>query len=357
MNTSSAITISVNETDTQFTWEKILSASILYSITLITIAGNILVLIAVKMERKLQTSFNYYIVNLAITDAAVAATAMSFKATHTVLGYWPFGEFLCGVWIFFDYGMTFVSVFTLILISVDRFWCVAWSVHYKHHHSKKKCIISIVAVWLFMLVLWVPPCLLDRIRNSEPDDCFWDPSLNMELVFIVATLGHHGPCCMMIFCYTYVFIFMRKRASFTDKSRRSAVDASNVQTEISVACVSAEVPSNNNELDDSINSSRDIRIIRESRAVKERRIFLTLSCIIVAYVILWTPFHIIFDIAIAEPLLIPTWIWEVAFWMTYFNSTVNPFMYAFSSPDFKAAFKRILCIHKVQCNCCSTEED
>ena len=76
----------------------------MYAIVLVTVAGNILVLIAVKVNKRLQTNFNYYIVNLAITDVAVAITAMSFKATDTMLGYWPFGEELCAMWIFFDYG-------------------------------------------------------------------------------------------------------------------------------------------------------------------------------------------------------------------------------------------------------------
>jgi hypothetical protein len=90
------------------TWDKILVAIVLYVITVVTIFGNVLVLIAVKMNKKLQTTFNYYIVNLAITDVAVAVTAMSFMATHTVLGYWPFGEALCALWIFFDYGKVFI---------------------------------------------------------------------------------------------------------------------------------------------------------------------------------------------------------------------------------------------------------
>ena len=73
-------------------------------IVLITILGNILVLLAVYMEKRLRTTFNFYIVNLAITDLAVAVTAMSFYTISNILGYWPFGEFMCGVWIFFDYG-------------------------------------------------------------------------------------------------------------------------------------------------------------------------------------------------------------------------------------------------------------
>lgn len=96
---------------TGITWDKVIVAFVLYTITLVTIIGNVMVLIAVKIEKKLQTIFNYYVVNLAITDVAVAVTAMSFMATHTVLGYWPFGEILCAVWIFFDYGNYFRIIF------------------------------------------------------------------------------------------------------------------------------------------------------------------------------------------------------------------------------------------------------
>lgn len=170
----------LNETKTflahqiaQLSWTDILTGIILYSIVVVTILGNILVLIAVAVNKNLQTTFNYYVVNLAITDLAVAVTAMSFHTTNNVLRYWPFGSFLCGVWIFFDYGMTFVSVFTLILISVDRFWSVTWSVHYHQHHSKRNTIIAIIIIWYvirsmssnlsvifrFILFLWIRVCL------------------------------------------------------------------------------------------------------------------------------------------------------------------------------------------------------
>ena len=131
----------------ELTWKNIFIGIVLYIIVLVTLIGNILVLLAVYVNKRLQTKFNYYIVNLAITDVAVAVTAMSFHTTDNFLGYWPFGGFLCGVWIFFDYGMTFVSVFTLVLISADRFWGVSWSLHYRRHHSKRKTVIAIVIMW------------------------------------------------------------------------------------------------------------------------------------------------------------------------------------------------------------------
>ena len=145
-NTNLSYTDSFPEIPT-VTWTNIFTGVILYCVVLLTIFGNLLVLVAVYANKNLQTTFNYYIVNLAVTDFAVAVTAMSFHTTDNILGYWPFGAFLCGVWIFFDYGMTFVSVFTLILISLDRFWSVTWSNHYRIYHSKRKCLVSIACIW------------------------------------------------------------------------------------------------------------------------------------------------------------------------------------------------------------------
>lgn len=127
--------------------ERLIIGVFLTIMTVLTIFGNILVLFAIKREKQLQTKFNMYIANLAITDLTVAITAMSFYTTDNILGYWPFGKFLCGVWIFNDYGMTFASVFTIIVISVDRFWAVTWPTHYKTHHTKKKCILFLFIVW------------------------------------------------------------------------------------------------------------------------------------------------------------------------------------------------------------------
>ncbi|WAQ97170.1 ADA1A-like protein, partial [Mya arenaria] len=348
------------------TWDKILIGIVLYMVTLVTILGNILVLVAVKINRRLQTTFNYYIVNLAITDVAVGLTAMSFQATFIVFGRWPFGEVLCALWIFFDYGMTFVSVFTLILISIDRFWSIAWALQYRHRHTKRKG---------FMLLLWVPAWIADRVRYSEPGVCFWDPSLNKEFVFIVAILGHHGPYCIMIFCYTYVFIFMRKRSKITDVSFKS--DTKTVTQTITVSTVSNDYnePSTSkvtnvvkinvkpkqskslsqNQFESKFSNHLEVPTTKygssekgisqskqSNRMAKDRRAFITLTYILFGYAILWLPFHIVFDISIVDPALVPEQVLNLAFWMAYINSTLNPLLYNFSSPDFRKTFKQLL---------------
>lgn len=81
-----------------------------------TVLGNLMVILSVKMEKKLQTPFNYYIVNLAFTDMNVGLSVMSLFMIYNLYDYFPFGSFLCNYWIWSDYVMTFESVMTLAAI-------------------------------------------------------------------------------------------------------------------------------------------------------------------------------------------------------------------------------------------------
>ena len=79
-----------------------------------------------------------------------------------------------------------------------------------------------------------------------------------------------------------------------------------------------------------------------SQHEKEKNIFITLSYIIFFYLICWVPFHFVFDISAINPALVPEYIYTFAFWLTYFNSTLNPFLYAYSNKEFRMAFKEVL---------------
>jgi hypothetical protein len=72
-----------------------------------------------------------------------------FFGVFFILFYFIFfmKRFMCGLWIFFDYGMTFASVFTLLAISVDRLWAVRWSLHYRSNKTKTKTFVGIAIVW------------------------------------------------------------------------------------------------------------------------------------------------------------------------------------------------------------------
>uniref|UniRef100_A0A1B6MHQ9 G-protein coupled receptors family 1 profile domain-containing protein n=1 Tax=Graphocephala atropunctata TaxID=36148 RepID=A0A1B6MHQ9_9HEMI len=84
--------------------------------------------------------------------------------------------------------------------------------------------------------------------------------------------------------------------------------------------------------------TRDLEAKREKKAAK------TLAIITGAFVVCWLPFFIM---ALLMPLCdscyINPYLASFFLWLGYFNSTLNPVIYTIFSPEFRMAFKRILC--------------
>lgn len=80
---------------------------------------------------------------------------------------------------------------------------------------------------------------------------------------------------------------------------------------------------------------------------RERKAAKTLAIITGAFVFCWLPFFIIAILLPAcstcqiSPVLVSLFLW-----LGYFNSTLNPIIYTIFSPEFRHAFKRILCGRK-----------
>jgi len=79
-----------------------------------------------------------------------------------------------------------------------------------------------------------------------------------------------------------------------------------------------------------------------TREEKERRTFVTLAYIVTFYVICWVPFHIVYDMSYIRPSMVPDNAFTYTFWLTYVNSTVNPFLYAFTSYDLRQTIVKML---------------
>ncbi|XP_021928087.1 5-hydroxytryptamine receptor-like [Zootermopsis nevadensis] len=90
------------------------------------------------------------------------------------------------------------------------------------------------------------------------------------------------------------------------------------------------------------NQRRDKKESLEAK--RERKAAKTLAIITGAFVVCWLPFFIM---ALLMPLCdacyINDYMQSFFLWLGYFNSTLNPVIYTIFSPEFRQAFKRILC--------------
>ena len=69
-------------------WEALVTILFLSMVIIITIVGNILVIISVLTYAPLKITPNYFIVSLAMADLTVSICVLPFNIVTTVLGRW-----------------------------------------------------------------------------------------------------------------------------------------------------------------------------------------------------------------------------------------------------------------------------
>lgn len=84
--------------------------------------------------------------------------------------------------------------------------------------------------------------------------------------------------------------------------------------------------------------------IRDLEAKREKKAAKTLAIITGAFVVCWLPFFIMaLWMPLCDSCYINPYLASFFLWLGYFNSTLNPIIYTIFSPEFRIAFKRMLC--------------
>ncbi|KAJ3642030.1 hypothetical protein Zmor_024850 [Zophobas morio] len=134
-----------------------------------------------------------------------------------------------------------------------------------------------------------------------------------------------------------------EKSSSATTNNGSASHQSHISDISRVEILTKEIPPCPASVDKLIPSRREKKESLEAK--RERKAAKTLAIITGAFVMCWLPFFIL---ALLMPLCgdactISDYIMSFALWLGYFNSTLNPVIYTIFNPEFRQAFKRILC--------------
>ena len=114
-------------------------------ISLITIIGNLFVIIVFSMERKLQKYSNYFILNLSIADLIIGFLVTGYimlnLSNDTIKG--P----ACTLWLTLDYVAGSASVLCIVVISFDRYLLIKGGLSYIAKQKVCTAILIITGVW------------------------------------------------------------------------------------------------------------------------------------------------------------------------------------------------------------------
>lgn len=182
------------------------TASIAIAITfmmMLTIVGNILVIIAVLTSRSLKGAQNLFLVSLAAADILVATLIIPFSLANELQGYWAFSSIWCEIYLALDVLFCTSSIVHLCAIALDRYLSISRPVSYGAKRTPVRIKAAIIVVWMISAVISFPPLLtLDKSEGGE-EAC----ELNSERWYILySTIGSFfAPCVIMILVYIRIY--------------------------------------------------------------------------------------------------------------------------------------------------------
>eukprot|EP00063_Salmo_salar_P035888 XP_014010723.1 PREDICTED: muscarinic acetylcholine receptor M3-like isoform X1 [Salmo salar] len=190
-------------------WQVILIVFLTGSLSLVTVVGNILVLISFKVNKQLKTVNNYYLLSLAFADLIIGTLSMNLYTTYIIMDQWALGNWACDLWLAIDYVASNASVMNLLVISFDRYFSITRPLTYRAKRTTKRALTMISMAWSVSFVLWAPAILFWQYivgeRTVPPGECFIQFLSEPIITFCTAIAAFYLPVTIMTVLYWRIY--------------------------------------------------------------------------------------------------------------------------------------------------------
>ncbi|KAM7143190.1 histamine H2 receptor isoform 1-T6 [Molossus nigricans] len=285
----------------------------LTALIVITVAGNVVVCLAVGLNRRLRTLTNCFIVSLAITDLLLGLLVLPFSAFYQLSCRWSFGKVFCNIYTSLDVMLCTASILNLFMISLDRYCAVTDPLRYPVLVTPVRVGVSLVLIWVVSITLSFLSIHLgwnSRNETSEANHTTLPCKVQVNLVYglVDGLVTFYVP--LLVMCITYYRIFKI--------AREQAKRIHHI-------------------------SSWKAATIREHKAT------VTLATVMGAFIVCWFPYFTVFVYrGLRGDDTVNKTFEAVVLWLGYANSALNPILYATLNRDFRTAYLQLL-----HCTCAS----
>ncbi|XP_031424799.1 5-hydroxytryptamine receptor 4 isoform X2 [Clupea harengus] len=327
--------VAINESsDVQSFDERVALIALLVFLSLVmlmSVLGNLLVMVAVCKDRQLRKiKTNYFIVSLAFADLLVSVLVMPFGAIELIQSDWLFGETFCLVRTSLDVLLTTASILHLCCISLDRYYAICCQpLVYRNKMTPLRVTLMIGGCWVIPTVISFLPIMqgwnsigihheIEMRRNIGNNGTVCVFMVNKPYALTCSVVAFYIPLGLMVLAYQRIYVTAREHARQIGALQRAGGAASSSAS-------------------DSAAHQRNHRMRTETKAAK------TLCIIMGCFCLCWAPFFIT---NVVDPFIdytVPEKLWAACLWLGYINSMLNPILYAFLNKSFRRAFLIILC--------------
>ncbi|XP_043926624.1 5-hydroxytryptamine receptor 2B [Protopterus annectens] len=339
------------------------AALLIFLVIIPTIGGNILVILAVSLEKKLQNATNYFLMSLAAADLLVGMLVMPIALLIILFNSkWPLPEGLCPIWIFLDVLFSTASIMHLCAISLDRYIAIKRPIQHNQFNSRTKALIKITVVWLISIGIAIPIPIkgLQETGNTLVNDtCAMNPTVFNDFMMYGSLVSFFIPLAIMMVINLLTIQLLRKKAYLIKLKPPQRLTWSTVSTIFQRDLTPASSPEKVAMLDSSMRhriltlASEEPAIRRTSTLGKksmqtisnEQRATKVLGIIFFLFLVMWSPFFLTnITSALCESCNkeVVRKLMEIFVWIGYVSSGVNPLVYTLFNKTFREAFGRYI---------------
>lgn len=349
------------------------------TLIIVTVFGNILVIMSVVQYPPLRSVPNIFIVSLAVADLTVAIGVLPLNVVYNVTGVWLFGGVVCKLWLTCDVMCCTASILNLCAIALDRYRAITQPIAYAQKRTASRVTWTVALVWLASAVISSPPLIGWNDWPAVFDE-HTPCALTTHPGYVVySSMGSfYIPLAVMSVTYLRIYVATRRRLrrrarqvpqnsmcqqrqqkqQRRDHQQKSVKDPSKARPgdgPEAEADAAGESASSSDEVDAAKPTAvaqqqpgkHFNQLLEHKQRIslsKERKAAKTLGVIMGVFVVSWLPFFVIYlffplcgSCCPPSKLLV-----NVVTWLGYLNSTVNPIIYTRCNMDFRRSFKKIL---------------
>lgn len=189
-------------------YQEIIIITMYSVIVILSVCGNAIVCYIVFSSKRMRTVINFFIVSLALSDILMAVICVPLTCVaNLVINSWPFGDTLCPIVSFLQVVTVFMSSFTLVAISMDRYSAIVHPLRPKM--TKRQAFIVISIIWMLSVAIPLPTAITSEVHQyindpSAPYFCeeMWD-NIMWQSVYNATLLIFQYFIPLMILMFTY----------------------------------------------------------------------------------------------------------------------------------------------------------
>uniref|UniRef100_A0A667ZXL7 Neuropeptide Y receptor Y8a n=1 Tax=Myripristis murdjan TaxID=586833 RepID=A0A667ZXL7_9TELE len=199
----------------------------------IGLLGNAGLVFIIARQQELHNVTNILIANLSCSDILMCVVCLPVTVIYTLMDHWVLGEALCKVTPFVQCMSVTVSIFSLVLIALERHQLIlhptGWSPAAGHSY------LAVGLTWLVACFISLPFLSFNILTNvpfqniSLPTNPFRDhlicmelwPSERHRLAYTTSLLlfQYCLPLLLVLLCYLRIFLRLRRRRDMLERSR------------------------------------------------------------------------------------------------------------------------------------------